>query len=109
MNGGYFVHFLNFLHEVRDSITETRCPRGGLGKAQPRLNGRSGVIARTNNSLAETGAAHIICRNLGDCPTGDAAPTSFGTRGVAGSNPATPTSFLRINSFAGNDMGNETH
>ena len=28
--------------------------------------------------------------------------------GVAGSNPATPTSFLTIEAVTGNDMGNET-
>jgi hypothetical protein len=47
------------------------------------------------NSLAESGAVldpHIICKNLGDYPTAHAERHLVRDEGVAGSNPATPTS-----------------
>jgi hypothetical protein len=62
-------------------------------------------------SLAESGAVldpHIICRDLGDCPTGDAAPTSFGTRGSQVQILPLRPAFLALESVTGNDMGNET-
>jgi hypothetical protein len=49
------------------------------------------------NSLAESGAVldpYIICKDLRDCPTAHAERHLVRDEGVAGSNPATPTSFL---------------
>jgi hypothetical protein len=49
------------------------------------------------NGLAESGAVldpHIICKNLGDCPTAQPEHHLVRDEGVAGSNPATPTNYL---------------
>jgi hypothetical protein len=60
------------------------------------------------NGLAESGAVldpRIICKNLGDCPTDHAGRHLVRDEGVAGSNPATPTSFLTAQMACGERYG----